>query len=54
MSKQTLGNALAGLLFLGIAIFNFTDDSSAAGAVFLVFSAVYLGLAFSGFRTARS
>jgi hypothetical protein len=54
MSKQTLGNALAGVVFLGIAIFNFTDESSGAGAVFLVFAAVYLGLAFSGRRASSS
>jgi hypothetical protein len=47
MSKQTLGNALASLLFLIVAIVDFTNDSAGIGAVFLVFAAVYLGLALS-------
>lgn len=48
MSKQALGNALASVLFLIIAIFDFANDSSGIGAVFLVFAAVFLGLALSG------
>jgi hypothetical protein len=48
MSKQALGNAAASLLFLAIAIVDFINDSSGIGAVFLVFAAVYLGLALSG------
>jgi hypothetical protein len=48
MSWQRLGNALAGVLFLIIAIVDFTRDDSGIGVVFLVFAAVFLGLAASG------
>jgi len=48
MSRQRLGNALAGLLFLIIGIVDFTRDDSGIGVVFVVFAAVFLGLAFSG------
>jgi hypothetical protein len=48
VSRQALGNALAGVLFLIVAIVDFTRDSSGIGVVFLVFAAVFLGLAFSG------
>jgi uncharacterized membrane protein len=48
MSRQALGNALAGVLFLIVAIVDFTRDSSGIGAVFVAFAAVFLGLAFSG------
>jgi hypothetical protein len=48
MSRQALGNALAGVSFLIIAIVDFTRDTSGIGVVFLVFAAVFLGLAFSG------
>jgi hypothetical protein len=48
MSKQAIGNALAGVLFLAVAIVDFTRDSSGVGVVFLVFAAVFLGLASSG------
>lgn len=48
MSRQTLGNALAALLFLVVAIVDFTRDSSGIGVVFVIFAAVFLGLAFSG------
>jgi hypothetical protein len=54
MSRQALGNALAGLLFFIIAIVDFTRDSSGIGVVFLVFAAVFLGLAFSARKTASS
>jgi hypothetical protein len=54
MSRQALGNALAGLLFLIIAIVDFTRDSSGIGVVFLVFAAVFLGLAFSARKTVAS
>jgi hypothetical protein len=47
-SRQALGNALAGVLFLIVAIYDFTQDDSGIGVVFLVFSAVFLGLAFIG------
>ncbi len=50
MSKQRIGNALAGILFLVIAIVDFARDSSGIGLVFVVFAAVFLGLAFSGRR----
>jgi hypothetical protein len=52
MSTQALGNALAGILFLVIAIVDFTRDSSGIGVVFLVFAAVFLGLAASGRKAA--
>jgi hypothetical protein len=51
MSRQSLGNALAGVLFLIIAIVDFTRDDSGICVVFLVFAAVFLGLAFSGKAT---
>jgi uncharacterized membrane protein YfcA len=44
MSKQALGNVLAGVAFLIVAIVDFTRESSGIGAVFLVFAAVFLGL----------
>src|SRR5215210_7877512 len=43
MTRQTLGNAFAGLLFFAIAIVDFARDSSGIGVVFLVFAAVFLG-----------
>lgn len=48
MSRQALGNALAAIVFLIVAIFDFTRDDSGIGVVFVVFAAVFLGLAFSG------
>ena len=48
MTKQALGNALAGVAFLVIAVVDFTRDSSGAGVAFLVFAAVFFGLALSG------
>jgi hypothetical protein len=51
MSKQALGNAIAGALFLVIAIVDFTRDSSGIGVVFLVFAAVFIGLAASARRS---
>ena len=50
MSRQALGNALAGVLFLIVAIYDFTQDDSGIGVVFLVFAAVFLGLGLSGKR----
>ena len=47
MSRQALGNAGAGVLFFIVAMVDFTRDSSGIGVVFLVFAAVFLGLAFS-------
>jgi hypothetical protein len=47
MSRQALGNLLAGVLFLIVAIVDFTRDSSGIGVVFLVFAAVFLGLGLS-------
>jgi len=52
MTRQTLGNAFAGLLFFAIAIVDFARDSSGIGVVFLVFAAVFIGLAASGRRKA--
>lgn len=54
MSRQALGNAVAGVLFFVIAIVDFTRDSSGIGVVFLVFAAVFLGLAFSARKTVAS
>jgi hypothetical protein len=48
MSKQALGNVLAGVAFLIVAIVDVTRDSSGIGVVFLVFAAVFLGLGLSG------
>ena len=48
MSRQRLGNALAGVTFLVVAIVDFANDSSGIGTVFLIYAAVFLGLAFSG------
>jgi len=53
MSKQALGNVLAGVAFLVVAIVDFTRDSSGIGVVFLVFAAVFLGLGLSGGSRAR-
>jgi hypothetical protein len=47
MSKQALRNAIAGVLFLLIAIVDFTRDSSGIGVVFVIFAAVFIGLAAS-------
>ena len=45
---QRIGNAVAGVLFLIVGIWDFTRDDSGIGVVFVVFAAVFLGLAFSG------
>jgi hypothetical protein len=50
VSKQALGNVLAGVLFFIAAIVNFTRDDSGIGVVFLVFAAVFLGLGLSARR----
>ena len=47
VSRQAVGNALAGVVFLIVAIVDFTRDSSGIGVVFLVFAAVFLGLGLS-------
>jgi hypothetical protein len=47
-SRQRLGNALAGVSFLFVAVIDFASDSSGIGVVFLIFSAVFIGLAGSG------
>ena len=54
MDKQVIGNAVAALLFVVIAIVDFTRDSSGIGTVFLVFAAVYVGLAITGSRRNRA
>jgi uncharacterized membrane protein len=51
LSRQALGNAAAGILFLVVAIYDFTQDDSGIGVVFVIFAAVFLGLAFSGMKT---
>jgi hypothetical protein len=48
VSRQAVGNALAGVVFLIVAIVDFTRDSSGIGVVFLVFAVVFLGLGLSG------
>jgi hypothetical protein len=52
VSKQALGNVLAGITFLVVAIVDFTRDSSGIGVVFVVFAAVFLGLGLSARRRA--
>jgi drug/metabolite transporter (DMT)-like permease len=47
-----MGNAVAGVLFLIVAIVDFTHDSSGIGVVFLVFAAVFLGLGSSARKAA--
>ena len=54
MSRQAWGNALAGVLFLIIAIVDFVRDDSGIGVVFLVFAAVFLGLATSARKASRA
>ena len=54
MSRQALGNVLAGVLFFIVAIVDFTRDSSGIGVVFLIFAAVFLGLGMSSRKTARA
>ena len=54
MSRQALGNAAAGILFLIVAIVDFTSDSSGIGVVFVVFAAVFLGLAASARKSASA
>jgi uncharacterized protein (UPF0264 family) len=48
VSRQAIGNALAGVLFLIVGIWDFTRDDSGIGVVFVIFAAVFLGLGFSG------
>jgi hypothetical protein len=54
MSKQALGNVLAGVLFFIVAIVDFARDSSGIGVVFLVFAAVFLGLGISSRKAASA
>jgi uncharacterized membrane protein len=51
MNKQSIGNLLAGLIFLVIAVVDYTNDTSGIGTVFLIFAAVFIGLAFTGKRS---
>ena len=53
MSRKALGNALAGAAFLVVAIVDFARDSSGIGVVFLVFAAVFLGLASTARKAER-
>jgi uncharacterized membrane protein len=53
MSKQALGNVLAGTLFLVVAIVDLTRDSSGIGVVFVVFAAVFLSLGLSDKKRRR-
>jgi hypothetical protein len=52
MSRQSLGNALAGVTFLVVAIVDFVNDDSGIGTVFVILAAVFLGLAFAGKKDA--
>ena len=52
MSRQALGNVLAGVLFFIVAIVDFARDSSGIAVVFLVFAAVFLGLGLSARKAA--
>jgi hypothetical protein len=54
MTRQALGNVLAGILFFAVAIVDFARDSSGIGVVFLIFAAVFLGLGFSSRRAASA
>jgi hypothetical protein len=54
MSRQALGNAAAGILFLIVAIVDLARDSSGIGVVFVVFAAVFLGLAASARKSASA
>jgi hypothetical protein len=54
MSRQAIGNALAGITFFIIAIADLVRDSSGIGVVFLVFAAVFLGLAASARRASAA
>jgi uncharacterized membrane protein len=53
MNRQTIGNALAGIIFLVVAIVDYTKDTSGIGTVFLVLAAVFLGLAYTGKKPKR-
>jgi hypothetical protein len=50
MSKQELGNSLAAVVFLVIAIIEYVRDSSGIGLVFLLFAGVFLAWQFRGRR----
>jgi hypothetical protein len=50
MDKQVIGNAIAALLFIVIAVVDFIGDTSGVGAVFVVLAAAYVGLAIAGAR----
>jgi len=52
VSRQALGNVLAGITFLIVAIVDFARDSSGISVVFLVFAGVFLGLGLSARRRA--
>ena len=54
MSRQALGNAAAGISFLIVAIVDLARDSSGIGVVFVVFAAVFLGLAASARKSASA
>jgi hypothetical protein len=50
MDLKKLGTALAGLIFMAVAVWDFSHDTSGIGVVFLVLGAVFLGQAFSSGR----
>jgi hypothetical protein len=47
MSKQALGNELAAVVFLVIAIVEYVRDASGLGLVFMIFAGLFLALQFS-------
>jgi hypothetical protein len=47
MNYKRVGNAVAALLFVVVAIVDYSRDNSGIGTVFLIFGAVFLGLAVS-------
>jgi hypothetical protein len=51
VSRQALGNAVAGILFLIVAIVDFARDDTGIGVVFVVFAAVFVGLGLSARKT---
>jgi drug/metabolite transporter (DMT)-like permease len=53
MSRQAWGNTVAGVVFLIIAIVEFTRHSPGLGVVFLLLAAVFLGLGLSSRRAPR-
>jgi hypothetical protein len=47
MNYHRVGNAVAALLFMVVAIVDLARDDSGVGTIFAIFGAVFLGLALS-------